>query len=193
MGYGIAARDIMTRRPVVISADATAYEAAKKMVLMDVGSLLIVENKFLKGIITQRTFLKEVILKMKNPKKIKVSDIMERNLIVGKEEDDLFDIIQLMRKNGIRRIPIVKNGVLKGIVTQKDVLTVAPGLIDMLLEMEHIREPDFKLKIRTSERSGICEICGNYSEHLKLINGRWICEKCEEELYGRNNNNEIPD
>ena len=188
MGYGIAARDIMTRRPVVISSDSTAYDAVKKMILMDVGSLLVVDGKILKGILTQRSFLKGIIMKGKNPKEVKVSDIMERNVIVGKEEDDLFDIIQIMRKNGIRRIPIVKNGVLKGIVTQKDVLTVAPGLIDMLLEMSHIREPQFKLKIRTSERKGICEICGNYSEHLKLINGHWICEKCGEEIYGRDIN-----
>ena len=188
MGYGIAARDIMTRRPVVISSDSTAYDAVKKMMLMDIGSLLVVDGKFLRGILTQKSFLKEIIMKGRDPKKVKVSDIMERDVIVGKEEDDLFDIIQIMRKNGIRRVPIVKNGILKGIITQKDILTVAPGLIDMLLEMHHIREPDFKLKIRTSTRSGICEICGNYSKHLKLINGHWICEKCEEEIYGRNSN-----
>ena len=188
MGYGITAKDIMTRRPIVVDINSSAYDAAKKMILNDVGSLLVMDGKILRGIITQRTFLKKIVLKGKNPHEIKVSNIMEKNLIVAKEDDDLFDIIQIMRKKGIRRIPVVENGKLKGIVTQKDVLTVAPGLIEMLLETSLIREPDLKLKIRNSTRSGICDICGNYSEHLKLINGRWICEKCEGEIYGRNNN-----
>ncbi len=186
MNYGIKAKDVMTRRPVTISENSNLYEAAKKMLLHDVGSLLIVDDKnFLKGLVTEKTFMREVVVNGKDPKKTKIKSVMTKDLITAVEDSDIFEIIQLMKKHNIRRIPIVEDGKLKGIITQKDIIAVAPGLIDMIFEISSLREPDLKLKIRTSERAGVCEICGNFSNRLKLINGRWICPTCEAEIYGR--------
>ncbi len=180
------ARDVMTRRPIIISENSSLKEAAKKMLLNDVGSLLIVDDdNILKGIITEKTFMKHVVVEGKDPDKTKVKDVMTKNLITASENSDIFELIQLMKKHNIRRVPIVERGKLKGIVTQKDILAVAPSMIDVILEITSLREPDLKIKLRTSERSGVCEICGNYSTHLKLINGKWICPMCEEDIYGR--------
>ncbi len=186
MGYGILAKEIMTRRPITVSENSSVYNAAKKMLLNGVGSILVVDGKKnLKGIITESTIIENVILKGLDPKRVKVNKIMKKKVIVGSEEDDIFDIIQKMRKYNIRRVPITKNGILKGMVTQKDIIAVAPSLIDMLFEISKVREPSFKLSIRNSERSGVCDICGNFSNHLKFINGKWVCESCREMIYGR--------
>jgi transposase len=67
---------------------------------------------------------------------------------------------------------------LKGIISTKEIILVAPELLEILSEklkagIEKVAKPDQTI-------SGICERCGEYSDGLKNINGRWICQDCGE-------------
>ena len=89
------------------------------------------------------------------------------------------DIAKKMIKNGIKRMPVVddKNN-LVGIVSDKEILLISPELIEILSEkikmrVESVAKPEEVI-------SGICEECGEYSDELTNIDGRWICPECRD-------------
>jgi CBS domain-containing protein len=75
------------------------------------------------GIVTERDIVIEVIAKELPIDKVTVGDLMCRELVLAREDDDLLDAIQLMRRKGVRRLPVVdKSGVLVGILTADDLI-----------------------------------------------------------------------
>ncbi|MCW1296115.1 MAG: CBS domain-containing protein [Candidatus Parvarchaeota archaeon] len=183
MKYGITAKDAMTRHPVKINPDVNVMNAARKMIKENVGSLLVIEKNKLLGILTEKDIIQKVIAKGKDFRKIKVKDIMTTNVISISSNTDLYDIAKLMNEKGVRRLPVIDNGVLKGIVTEKDLLKIEPSLIDVLIEKIKIREPDIKRLVSGKMRHpGTCEICGNYTDELIESRGMFICNDCKSSL-----------
>ena len=183
MKYGITAKDAMTRHPVKIGANESVIKAARKMIKEDVGSLLIVEKNRLVGILTEKDILQKVIALGKDVRKIKVKDIMTKNIISINSNTDLYDIAKLINEKGIRRLPVIDNNKLKGIVTEKDLLKIEPRLIDVLIERIKIREPNIKPILKKKLLSaGNCEICGNYTDELFEVQGMYVCKDCKSSL-----------
>lgn len=146
MEYGLKAYDIMTKKPVTISPDSTILEAVRRMLKRNVGSLLVVVEDKLRGIITEKDILTKVIAKNKDPKDTTVSEVMTRKLITISPEEDLYNIAKIMNEKGIRRLPVVKGRTLIGLITEKDLLAVQPSLIDVLIEKIRVYKPGLSLK-----------------------------------------------
>ncbi|RLG16507.1 hypothetical protein DRN62_03495 [Nanoarchaeota archaeon] len=183
MKYGILAREVMTRKPITISPDATVYDAVKKMVRNRVGSVLVVEGKKLLGILTYGDVMKRIILAGKSPKRTKVSKVMTKRCICVEPWDDLYDVVRVMYEKDVKRLPVVEDGKLVGLVTIKDIIRVEPHVLDVLIEKIRVREPERKPLFRGHEyNAGVCEICGNYSDKLEFKGGMWVCPKCSEEM-----------
>lgn len=83
------------------------------------GSLVIVLNNAPVGIITERDLVRKIIAQKKDTSK-KVSEVMSESLITIAPEDDVKEASKKMLINGLRRLPVVKNGKLVGIVTATD-------------------------------------------------------------------------
>jgi len=142
-----------------------------------VGSCLIVENNILKGIITEKDLVEKVLAKSLDPNKTKVSNIMNKNLITIDSSKDIYDALFKMRKTDVRRLPIVSDGKLIGLITEKDILRIGPQLFDLWVEKLELREEEDKLTIVRSYKEGKCENCGAYGPLLKL-KGKLFCEAC---------------
>jgi predicted transcriptional regulator len=108
---------------------------------------------------------------------------MTKNLINIDPGSDLNEAARIMAKNNIRRLPVVNNGVLVGILTSTDVMTVSPELTEILVENARMEN---QINYSSNEKSvpGACEVCGNYVEYLDEVDGKYLCEECKDELEG---------
>jgi signal-transduction protein with cAMP-binding, CBS, and nucleotidyltransferase domain len=145
MQTGYKVIDVMTNRPVVAEKTDSLKDAAKKMVDANVNSLLIKESDKAIGIITDEDLVRKVIAKGLDPKKTKIKDVMETDLITISPGKDIYDAMQLMRDHNIRQLPVLEKGKMVGFLTAKDVLKIQPELFDLFVEKYELKEEQRKL------------------------------------------------
>ena len=114
-------RDAMTENPRSIGASASVVEAARLMRDEHIGSLPITDDEELVGMITDRDITTRVVAEAADPKRTSVGDVVSRDLISVEPDEDLEEAVQLMASHQVRRLPVVENGRLVGIVAQADV------------------------------------------------------------------------
>jgi len=112
---------LMVRNVVTLPIDASAYDAVKLMNKNRIGCLVAVYNGGIPGILTERDLLERVLEKGKNPKETTVSEIMTRQVIVGKPDMELVEATRLMFENNVKKLPIVEGNRLVGLVTLTDI------------------------------------------------------------------------
>jgi len=128
-------REAMTASPTTVAAEESAVEAARLMAAQDVGSLPVLDGNDLVGIVTDRDLVLHVLAKDVDPHKVTVSSICSENPIVVGPEDSLDEALQHMAKKQIRRLPVVDDGRLVGILAQADVSrTVEPAATGRMVE-----------------------------------------------------------
>ena len=86
-----------------------------------IGSLPITDDEELVGMITDRDITTRVVAEAADPKMTSVGDVVSRDLISVEPDEDLEEAVQLMASHQVRRLPVVENGRLVGIVAQADV------------------------------------------------------------------------
>jgi CBS domain-containing protein len=114
-------RDAMTADPRSIGASASVVEAAQLMREKHIGSLPITDDEQLVGMITDRDITTRVVAEAADPRTTSVGDVSSRDLISVAADNDLDEALQLMARHQVRRLPVVENGRLVGIVAQADI------------------------------------------------------------------------
>ncbi len=132
--------EICVRDVVVCRADTTVAEAARLMREYHVGDLVVVEerngNRVPVGLITDRDITVEVIALNAPLEELTVGDTLARDLVTVSESEDVFRTLELMRRKGVRRLPIVDaKGALLGIVTMDDLLEILAEEISLLVKL----------------------------------------------------------
>ncbi|MGV8894466.1 MAG: CBS domain-containing protein [Burkholderiaceae bacterium] len=131
---------ISTLGTVHCKREASVLEAALMMRLHHVGDLVVVDganDKLLPvGILTDRDIVLSIVAEGLDANSIEAGDIMSAELLVASEDADVHETIELMRFNGVRRIPVVSSsGVLVGIVSSDDLMQF---LADEMAELARI-------------------------------------------------------
>jgi CBS domain-containing protein len=111
----------MVKDVITLQTDASAYDAVKLMNKNRIGCLVALDNGKIVGILTERDLLERVLEKGKNPKETRVSEIMTRQVIVGKPDMELVEATRLMFENKVKKLPIVEKNRLAGLVTLTDI------------------------------------------------------------------------
>jgi CBS domain-containing protein len=119
MGKNI--RDVMTPGPETIQADRPAAEAAKLMKQADAGMIPVLHNGDLLGTVTDRDIAIRLVAEGKDPQTTPVREIASTTLVTIEPDRDLDEALQLMAKHQVRRLPVVENGMLVGVLAQADV------------------------------------------------------------------------
>ena len=114
-------RDTMTENPRSIKASASVVEAARKMREGHIGSLPITADEQLVGMITDRDIAMRVVAEAADHTNTSVGDVSSRDLVTVEPDEDLDEALQLMARHQVRRLPVVENGRLVGIVAQADI------------------------------------------------------------------------
>ena len=113
-------RDIMTKDLLTISEKDTALKAAQLMSEKGVSSLIVLSDNQPIGIITERDFIKKICLKELKLSAVKVGDMMSKIRTSASPDTSIDVAVQRMVNNRIRRLPIIDNGKLVGIITVTD-------------------------------------------------------------------------
>jgi CBS domain-containing protein len=128
-------KDIMSKDIACVDTKSTAADAAKKMKDQNVGSVLVIEKNQLQGLVTDRAIATKAVAEEKDPRNVPVTDIMTRNVVGCSEDDDVFDALQTMGKNRIRRLPVVnQQSQLVGVVSMADIAGQMKSGLDNMLE-----------------------------------------------------------
>ena len=109
-------RELMTTAPVTVQPDATLGEVAVLMKQEDCGSIPVVEEGRLVGIVTDRDIVIRGVAAGSDPKTQRVSTVMSADPVTIRPDDDLTDAEKVMADRQIRRLPVVENGKLVGII-----------------------------------------------------------------------------
>lgn len=128
-------KDIMNKGIQRIDASATVKEAAKKMRDEEVGCLLVVEDSKLYGIITEDDIITKVVVEGKSPQTTRVDDIMVKEVVHITSEKSIEDAAELMTGKKIKKLPVVDDHKLVGIVTATDMVAAEPRMMDQLAEL----------------------------------------------------------
>jgi CBS domain-containing protein len=119
--------EVMTSHPVCCLPDETADKAAQFMKSEDVGSIPVVQDRQsnrLIGIVTDRDLAVRVVAERRNAETTKVRDVMTRNPVTCRANDDVRMAFNAMVEHKVRRIPVVdETGSVIGIIAQADVAT----------------------------------------------------------------------
>ena len=113
-------RDIMEKNVVTIDDDKTALDAARLISEKDVSFLVIMKNNIPVGVLSESDFVKRLAADDKKASEVIVSEIMSSNFRWVEPETEIEDAIQKMLNNNIRRLIILDNSKLAGVITQTD-------------------------------------------------------------------------
>jgi CBS domain-containing protein len=176
----ILVKEIMSKPVYEIDARKTVRDAGKLMRKVRRGFLVVVKNKKPIGVLSDSDVINEVVAKNKLASKIKVSEIMSKPIVSVSPDEDIITAVNKMKKNNIHRLPVIKNGKAVGVISLSDIARASPEMMYLLEYRLKMKERPFE--IREKYTSGICEICGNFSDRLEYINNQWVCESCKDEL-----------
>ena len=114
----------------------TVFEAIQVMADKRAGALLVMDGTKLEGVISERDYAREVIIKGRSSKKTLVSEIMSSNVITVVPTDSLQNALEVMTEHHIRHLPIVDNTTVVGVVSigdlVKDVISMQQSTIEQL-------------------------------------------------------------
>lgn len=181
MGKEIIVKEVMKTNLAIVKPTMPVVEAAKLMKERRIGNVIVVEKKQPVGILTESDILKKVVADGKDAKEILVKDVMSTPIIIIDPYVTLEEAMRIMGKCNVRRLPVIENNELIGIITQKDISRISPILHEISREWYDITVRDdayYKKQIF----SGKCEDCGTLSANLKNIDGRLLCEDCTDAL-----------
>ncbi len=124
--------DAMTEDVITIDADASVKKAVDLMNKHEIGCLIVTRSAKAVGIVTERDMLSRVLGMSRNPEKAKVSEIMTSPLVVADPRMDLEEAARLMFKVKVKKLPVVSEGNLLGLVTLTDIARFQPQIIKIL-------------------------------------------------------------
>ena len=114
-------RDVMTHAVASCSPDMTLMDAAKLMNDLNIGDVVVMDDGKVRGIITDRDIVVRAVAKGIDPRAERIKDHMTDGIVSGKTDWDLDKVADTLAKHQVRRLPIVENGALVGIVSLGDV------------------------------------------------------------------------
>ena len=113
---------MLSRGVIIASENDTADFAARLMLDNDIGAVVIMRNEKLVGIVSERDVVRRVVAKGLDPLKTKVKEFMTKDVQVAEFKEGLNKIYQILCQVKFRHLPIMDNGKLVGIASQRDVL-----------------------------------------------------------------------
>jgi CBS domain-containing protein len=139
--------NVMVSDVITVEAEATVRQAVDLMNENEIGCLIVVdEEEKPVGILTERDLLRRVLAMRKDPVRAKVSQVMSKPLVTGTPHMDLEAAMKLMFKKKIKKLPVVEDGQLVGLVTLTDIVRVQPHIIEVLKKLAGTELPPRRIK-----------------------------------------------
>src|SRR5271167_429820 len=119
----LVARDILDKDFLSLRGDTTVLQAAQQMKASSHGSVIVANSEGQpKGIVTEWDILSKVVADGKDPKNVKLEEVMTKDLITIKPDMGIDELSLFMSNKGIRRVLVVHDGKVLGIISSRNVL-----------------------------------------------------------------------
>jgi len=115
-------KDVMVTNLITIDAEATVKKAAELMDKHNIGCLIVVSYGNPIGIVTERDMLRRVLLQKRDIAKTRIGNIMSAPLMSSTPQTDVRDAVRLMNERRIKKLPVIEEGELVGLVSLTDVM-----------------------------------------------------------------------
>lgn len=168
-------KDVMNSPVITASPETNVKELAEKISKAKVGSVVIVENSKPVGIVSELDIVSKVAVRDEVPSKVLAKEIMQPLYTINGEEL-LTEAAKFMRKHNIKRLAVMYENKLAGIISSSDIISVTPELITVISEKASILR--WELERTPTNYSGYCDECDEWSDYLQYTDGRFICEEC---------------
>jgi len=133
-------RDFMSKDVKTVRTDATVKEAVSKMNKFRIGSIIVIEGKRPVGIITERDILERIVEPCMEPTAIRAKEIMSSPVVFTSPDGNIEDAARLMATRKIKKLAVMENGKLVGIVTSMDLMKASPKLISLIEELSRNKQ-----------------------------------------------------
>lgn len=181
MSKEIIVKEAMKTNLAIVKPELFILESAKIMKKRKIGNVLVTKDDLLVGILTESDIIKKVVAEGKKPEDVSVAEVMSTPVIVVDPYVSLEEAMKTMGKCNVRRLPVIEEDELIGIITQKDISRISPILHEISREWYDITVRD-ETFYKKQVFSGKCEDCGTLSPSLKNIDGRLLCDDCIDAL-----------
>lgn len=177
----IPVKDVMSSPVVTVFEDDSVEHVAKLIAERDLGSIVVIDRKGnAVGVITERDIAIRVAAKNLLPSKVKAREAMSSPLRTIEPETDITEAANRMKEYGVRRLIVMDKGKMAGIVSSRDIVSITPALIEIIMERARVAQ---RLPLLTEvSSSGYCDRCRQWSDTLVKVEGRFVCEDCRIEL-----------
>ena len=178
----IIVRDIMSRPVITVREADSVADVAKLMAKHNIGCVLVSGKKSeTVGIVTERDIVQRIAAKNLLPSKVTAGESMSKPVVTIPSKASVTDAAKMMNQRKIRRLAVIEEGKLAGLVTMKDILEVTPAIIDLASERTRAglgRPP----RPSRSSLSGYCDECEMWSDSLVQKDGIFLCQDCAKDL-----------
>lgn len=179
METGIKVSDVMGKGVVTANPNDTVAKVCEIMARYDLSGITIFDKGRVVGVFTQGDLV-NLIASGENPAAIKVKEAMGKEIVNIGPDADISEAAKLMVKKKVKRVPVIKDGRLVGVLTQTDIVRISPSVYDLIYEKAKTEAaPLIESEVGVT---GECEECGNYSESLRNVNGTLVCGECFEDI-----------
>jgi CBS domain-containing protein len=136
----LSAGELCTRDVAFAERKMAVDDAARLMREEHVGSLVVVDEtaagRVPVGVLTDRDIVTSIIAKDLDPRSIRAEDAMSTELVTALETDSILDVLETMRRKGVRRAPVVDGkGVLVGVLAVDDMLEVIAAELQRVVQV----------------------------------------------------------
>lgn len=134
----MARTDVVTADP-----ETTTREISKALEQENVGSVIVTEGETPVGIVTDRDLALEVIGEGKDSATITAGDVMTTDLFTVGPDESIYDVLEGMRERGVRRVPVVEDDELVGIVTLDDFVVLLTSELESVSGVVQAGIPEY--------------------------------------------------
>jgi CBS domain-containing protein len=131
----VLVRDVMSKDVRVVRPDTSIKEVVATMNKFDIGSIIIVQGDRPVGIITERDILRRLVEPCLAPETLTARQIMTSPVLTISETASIEETAKLMARKGVKRLPVINNGKIVGMITYTDIVAKVPTLLSILEEL----------------------------------------------------------
>ncbi|PIX32200.1 CBS domain-containing protein [Candidatus Bathyarchaeota archaeon CG_4_8_14_3_um_filter_42_8] len=131
----VLVRDVMSKDIRVVRPDTSVKEVVATMNKFDIGSIVVVQGDRPVGIITERDILRRLVEPCLAPETLTARQIMSSPVLTISETANIDETAKLMARKRVKRLPVINNGKLVGMITYTDIVAKVPTLLSILEEL----------------------------------------------------------
>jgi CBS domain-containing protein len=128
-------KDIMIKDVKRVRTDTSVQEVVATMAKYDISSVVVAQKDKPVGLITHKDLLTKVLQSRIPPADLVAREVMSTSLVTVKEETSLEEAAKLMARKGLKKLIVVRNDKLVGIITSMDIIKAEPKLVGLLEDL----------------------------------------------------------